>query len=274
MDAVKVNPWWSLGVPVSVVLILVVVISQLSLKAQHDSAETEVESENVFINTLGMEFVAIDAGRFDMGGSNTGVANEAPVRQVKVAPFYLGRYEVTQAEWFEVMGTNPSQYKDPRRPVDQVTWIEVQEFIQRLNLKEETNAYRLPSEAEWEYAARAGHHGDYGFDGGSALLSRYAWYGQRGNVGTRPVGQRLANAWGLYDMHGNVWEWVEDCWHDDYQGAPARSGPWLEGGDCGVRVLRGGAWNSEAFYVRSRVRGGYGYDLNDVGNGFRLAKNR
>jgi formylglycine-generating enzyme required for sulfatase activity len=196
-----------------------------------------------------------------------------PVRQVKIASFYLGKYEVTQAEWVEVMGANPSLYKDPRRPVDQVTWTDVHEFIQRLNQRENTDKYRLPSEAEWEYAARAGSDGPYGFEGDSRQLPKFAWFGKQGNVGTRPVGRRLANPWGLYDMHGNVWEWVEDCWHDNYEGAPSNGDPWIAKGNCTVRVLKGGGWNSEAFYVRSRTRGSYGHDLNDVSNGFRLAKN-
>jgi len=272
VEVVRVNPWQQLGVPVGLVLVVAIVFSQIAPNLQEVSAPSK--AIDTVVNTLGMTFVGIEAGRFEMGGADSGVASEVPVRQVKIAPFYLGKYEVTQAEWFEVMGQNPSQYKDPRRPVDQVTWTDVQEFIQRLNEKEKTSSYRLPSEAEWEYAARAGSQGDYGFEGDSSLLAKYAWFGQQGNVGTRPVGQRLENAWGLYDMHGNVWEWVEDCWHDNYQGAPTGGKAWLENGDCAVRVLKGGGWNSDAFYVRSRVRGSYGYGLNDVGNGFRLVKNK
>ena len=270
VESVKVNPWQQLGLPVGLVLIVALLISQISLQSESGKAPPVVQNE--ITNSIGMTLVEIEPGRFTMGGEDSGVSSEVPVRQVKVAPFYMGKYEVTQAQWLAVMGKNPSEYKDPRRPVDQVTWIEVQEFIQRLNQMEKTDKYRLPSEAEWEYAARAGQDGPYGFDGGEDSLAKYAWYGHEGNVGTRPVGQRRANAWGLYDMHGNVWEWVEDCWHDDYTDAPTDSKPWLAKGDCATRVLKGGGWNSDAFYVRSRVRGSYGYDLNDVGNGFRLAK--
>ena len=257
-----------LGFPVGLVLVAAAVLSTMSFQDEQASSV----ADNTIVNSIGTTLVAIEPGRFDMGGDKTGVASEAPMRQVKVAPFYLGKYEVTQAEWVAVMGSNPSQYKDPRKPVDQVTWIEVQEFIQRLNQKEQTTKYRLPTEAEWEYAARAGADAPYGFAGGEDMLSQYAWYGHGGNVGTRPVGQRKPNVWGLHDMHGNVWEWVEDCWHDNYQGAPSEGGAWIKDGNCAIRVLRGGGWNSEAFYVRSRVRGSYAYDLNDVSNGFRLAK--
>ena len=257
------------GIPVGLVLLLAAVLSSMSFDGGHS---TDVAQSNVVTNTIGLKLVAIEPGRFEMGDAQSGVASESPVRQVKVAPFYIGQYEVTQAEWVAVMGKNPSQFKDPRKPVDQVTWTEVQEFIQRLNQKEQTDKYRLPTEAEWEYAARAGGSGAYGFEAEDEDLSKYAWFGHVGNVGTRPVGKRQPNAWGLYDMYGNVWEWVEDCWHDDYQGAPTDAEAWIEEGNCGVRVLRGGGWNSERFYVRSQVRGSYPFDLNDVSNGFRLAK--
>ena len=270
MEGVKQNPWVQLGLPVGVVLGLAVVLSLLTSVDEQSNNEAQVTS--TIENSLGMTLVAIEPGRFDMGGEHSGVASEVPVRQVKIAPFYIGKYEVTQAEWVAVMGSNPSAYKHPNKPVDQVTWVEVQSFIQRLNQKEQTNKYRLPTEAEWEYAAQAGSTGNYGFDGGVEDLPKYAWFGQQGNVGTRPVGKRQANAWGLHDMHGNVWEWVEDCWHDNYEGAPLDEKPWVTGGDCAVRVLRGGGWNSEGFYLRSQVRGSYGFDLNDISNGFRLAK--
>ncbi|NOY72743.1 MAG: formylglycine-generating enzyme family protein [Gammaproteobacteria bacterium] len=211
----------------------------------------------------------IPAGRFTMGGRD-GSANERPQRQVKLGAFYLGKTEVTQAQWVAVMGSNPSLYKHPKRPVDQVTWIQVQEFIQRLNEHEETTKYRLPTEAEWEYAARSGTTTSYSFPKNE--LAKFAWYGHSGNVGTRPVGQRQRNAWGLADMHGNVWEWVEDCWHDNYTDAPSDGRAWTEQADCASRVLRGGAWNSESQYVRSATRGSYVADMNDAGNGFRLAR--
>ncbi len=258
--------WFQLGFPVVIVLFLAVALT-LFLPALQQEEKTE--EADFIVKLLDLDMVIIPAGRFNMG-SREGPANERPQRQVKVGAFYLGETEVTQAQWVAVMGSNPSLYKHPKRPVDQVTWIEVQEFIQRLNEQEKTTKYRLPTEAEWEYAARGGSTAAYPFS--EEDLSEFAWFGHKGNVGTRPVGQRQRNAWGLADMHGNVWEWVEDCWHDDYTEAPSDGRAWVEQVDCADRVLKGGAWNSSAQYVRSATRGSYAFDLNDSGNGFRLAR--
>lgn len=222
----------------------------------------------------GMAMVLLPGGRFVMGRSadnQPGGADELPARAVEVAPFYIGKYEVTQAQWAAVMDFNPSRYKDPRRPVDQVTWLQAQEFIQKLNKLEKTTKYRLPTEAEWEYAARAGTTSAYFFGDNARDLSRYAWFGAENDVGTAPVGKKQPNPWGLYDIYGNVWEWVEDCAHPDYQGAPTDARP-RPGGDCALRVVRGGGWNSPADYARSAVRGNSVPDLNDSGTGFRLAR--
>ena len=221
----------------------------------------------------GMAMVRIPGGRFVMGraSSEAGGMDELPARTVDVAPFYLGKYEVTQAQWVAVMGFNPSRYKDPRRPVDQVTWLQAREFVQKINQLEKTNKYRLPSEAEWEYAARAGSAGAYFFGDDARDLARYAWFGAENDLGTAPVGKKQPNPWGLHDIYGNVWEWVEDCAHPDYQGAPSDARPW-PGGDCALRIVRGGGWNSPAHYARSAVRGSSVPDLNDSGTGFRLAR--
>ncbi len=267
------SSWVQLALPVGIVILLAVVLSQAP--TLREDVEQHHDGDLTATNSLGIEMVLVPSGRFSMGSKEGGVGafkNEQPVHQVKIKPFYLSKYEVTQAQWVAVMGNNPSLYKNTNRPVDQVTWFEVQEFIQRLNQIEESTQYRLPSEAEWEYAARAGSDTAYAHGDDTAELHDYAWFGHEGNVGSRPVGGRKPNAWGLYDMHGNVWEWVEDCWHDDYHGAPTDGRPWLGKGDCAERVVRGGAWNSSAEFVRSAVRGSYTFDLNDVGNGFRLAK--
>lgn len=222
----------------------------------------------------GMAMALLPGGRFIMGRSadnQPGGEDELPARAVNVAPFYIGKYEVTQAQWVAVMDFNPSRYKDPRRPVDQVTWLQAQEFIQKLNKLEKTTKYRLPTEAEWEYAARAGTTSTYFFGDNARDLSRYAWFGAENDVGTAPVGKKQPNPWGLHDIYGNVWEWVEDCAHPNYQGAPADARPW-PGGDCSVRIVRGGGWNSPADYARSAVRGNSVPDLNDSGTGFRLAR--
>jgi formylglycine-generating enzyme required for sulfatase activity len=189
-------------------------------------------------NSLGMEFVRIPAGRFQMG-STSGDGDEQPVHRVEITqPFYLGTTEVTQSQWESVMGNNPSRFKGANRPVEQVSWEEVQTFIEKLNAREPGVTYRLPTEAEWEYAARAGTTTAYSFGDSAGDLDEYAWYG--GNTGgqTHPVGQKPANGWGLYDVHGNVWEWVQD-WYGEYPSSPQGnpSGP----PSGASRVVRGGS---------------------------------
>lgn len=269
------NQSWLLVVPVLAVVLLAAGIAWwLSATREHGQEKTGAAAMETFTNSIGMEFVAIPGGRFTMGGEpGSSPANELPPHTVQVAPFYLGKYEVTQAQFEAVMGYNPSAFINPQRPVDQVTWLEVQSFVEALNRAESTPRYRLPSEAEWEYAARAGSDTPWFFGADSTPLNRFAWYGKGGDVGTRPVGRAAANPWGLYDIYGNVWEWVQDCWHDSYAAAPAQGGVW-SGGDCGSRMLRGGGWNSPAEFARSAVRGSYAPHLNDAANGFRLARSR
>jgi formylglycine-generating enzyme required for sulfatase activity len=161
-----------------------------------------------------MEFVLIAAGALQMGSNDREAFNdEKPVHTVRLTqPFYLGKYEVTQSQWQTVMGNNPSHFTpsqfpgDPNRPVENVSWDDVQEFIRRLNAREGGVTYRLPTEAEWEYAARAGTTTRWSFGDEESQLSRYAWHGENADGQTHPVGQLRPNPWGLYDMHGNVWE--------------------------------------------------------------------
>jgi formylglycine-generating enzyme required for sulfatase activity len=200
-----------------------------------------------------MEFVLIPAGEFLMG-SHDGDQDEKPPHRVRIRqPFYLSKYEVTQGQWHAVMGNNPSYFKgDLRRPVESVSWEAVQEFIRRLQAQERGTRYRLPTEAEWEYAVRAGTTMAYSFGNEADLLKDYAWYKQNAKGTTHPVGQKRPNAWGLYDMAGNVFEWVQD-WYGDYPAA-AMTDP--QGPSSGShRVIRGGSWNFEAGYGRSSDRG-------------------
>jgi formylglycine-generating enzyme required for sulfatase activity len=201
-----------------------------------------------FINSIGMEFVLIPAGKFMMGSNAS--ADEKPIHEVMIAaPFYLGKYQVTQGEWTAVMGSNPSHFKgDDRLPVETVSWDDCQEFIAKLNARKDGYAYRLPSEAEWEYACRAGTTGEY-----AGELNEMAWYGQNSDSKTHRVGEKNANAWGLHDMHGNVWEWCQDEWHENYAGAPTDGRAWVTGSD-NYRVLRGGSWNDLAYDCRSAYR--------------------
>jgi formylglycine-generating enzyme required for sulfatase activity len=200
-----------------------------------------------------MEFVLIPAGTFQMG-SNDGDGDEKPVHTVHITqPFYLGKYEVTQEQWQAVMGKNPSQFKgDLTLPVESVSWEDVHEFIGRLNTRERGTAYyRLPTEAEWEYAARAGSTTAYSFGDSAGQKGRYAWCGYNAGGKTHPVGQLQPNAWGLYDMHGNVWEWVED-WYGDYPGGTVTDPGGASSGS--YRVYRGGGWRLVARGCQSAVR--------------------
>ncbi len=220
-----------------------------------------------FTNSLGMTLVRLPAGSFVMGDESLGYG---PERQVRVGSFFIATHEVTQAQWQAVMGYNPSAFPGPNRPVEQVSWDEVQAFLEQLNLIEGTNRYRLPSEAEWEYAARAGTSTPYFFGSDAGPLRRFAWFGASGNRGTRAAGTLQPNPWGLFDIYGNVWEWVQDCWHDDYRGAPPDARVWGSL-DCGYRVVRGGGWNNRAEQLGSAVRGSYDARFGDVSSGFRVA---
>jgi len=199
-----------------------------------------------------MPFVLIPAGEFLMGSAD-GDDDERPVHTVRISqPFYLGQYAVTQAQWQAVMESNPSQFTDdPNRPVENISWEEVQEFIRRLHAREGGAPYRLPTEAEWEYAARASSTTAYSFGNDPRQLREYAWYYENAGGQTHPVGQLKPNAWGLYDMHGNVWEWMQD-WYGPYTADAAVDPAGPSSGSA--RVLRGGSWDLDAGYCRSAYR--------------------
>jgi formylglycine-generating enzyme required for sulfatase activity len=187
-------------------------------------------------------------------GSEKGRDNEKPVHEVTIVkPFYIGVYPVTQAQYQAVMGTNPYGFKGPNRPVECVSWDQAVEFCRKLSEKE-GKRYRLPSEAEWEYACRAGSTAEYCFGDSEAELGDHAWFYGNSGAQTHEVGQKKPNAWGLYDMHGNDWEWCEDVWHENYEGAPADGSAWTTGGEPSLRVLRGGAWNLYPSNCRSADR--------------------
>jgi formylglycine-generating enzyme required for sulfatase activity len=223
-----------------------------------------------FRNRIGMEFVLIRAGEFYMG-SEDGEDNEKPVHLVRITrPFYLGKYQVTQIQWEAVMGSNPSHFTgDPNRPVENVSWNDTQEFLQRLGEKEKGYLYRLPTEAEWEYAARAGKWTEYCFGDDPQLLRKYAWYDENSGGTTHPVGQLKPNVWGLYDMHGNVWEWVQDWFEETYYQKSPTDDP--QGPAAGqFRVLRGGSSLDYAGDARCAFRhGGLPDDVFDL-IGFRV----
>ena len=231
------------------------------------------QSGKTFTNSIGMEFIQIPAGSFTMGADKKfeeASDDETPQHRVTLSqPFYLGKYEVTQAEWVAVMGNYPSKFKGRSNPVDTVSWNDAQSFISRLNAKE-GKKYRLPTEAEWEYAARAGTKSTYSFGDDAGQLGQYAWYENNSGSQTHPVGQKQPNPWGLYDMHGNVWEWVNDWYNGSYYGRSPSTDP--TGPSGGVyRVLRGGGWHLSAGYLRSAYRDNEAPDLCDESVGFRLA---
>jgi formylglycine-generating enzyme required for sulfatase activity len=211
--------------------------------------------------------VLVPAGSFMMGSTNGGT-DEKPVHQVTISQaFYMGKYEVTQGQWQTVMGNNPSNFKDcgGNCPVEQVSWDDAQNFINKLNESNDGFRYRLPTEAEWEYACRAGTTGDY-----AGILSEMAWYGKNSGSKTHAVGGKQPNAWGLADMHGNVWEWCQDWYHETYYGAPTDGSAWLSGGEQEYRVLRGGSWGNYAEGLRSAVRDYGAPDSRVSFNGFRV----
>lgn len=219
------------------------------------------------------EMVELPAGSFAMG-SNRGEPDEQPLHNVTIAKaFAIGKTEVTQAQWAAVMGANqnPSYFVDcgDNCPVEQVSWEDVQAFIQKLNAKT-GKQYRLPTEAEWEYACRAGDQQDYC---GSDNADKVSWNGY--NSGSflfktpHPVASKEPNAFGLYDMSGNVWEWVEDTYHDNYNGAPTDGSAWT---GSSMRVLRGGSWGYDQPFSRASARSKFGTNYRYYSYGFRLAR--
>jgi formylglycine-generating enzyme required for sulfatase activity len=210
------------------------------------------------------DFCAIPAGTFLMGSENHG-----PVHQVTISrAFYMGKYPVTQAQWETVMGSNPSKFRGADLPVEQVSWDDCQEFITRLNATGK-GEFRLPTEAEWEYVCRAGSSGIFCFGDDESQLGEYAWYSANSGSQTQSVGQKRANAWGVHDMHGNVWEWCQD-WYDDYREGSVADPQGPASSPLPVRVFRGGCWRGGANFAASAHRGGRGPSYRDGILGFRL----
>jgi formylglycine-generating enzyme required for sulfatase activity len=214
-------------------------------------------TQKTITNSIGMGFVLIPAGEFDMGSPANEAGrqdNEGPVHHVKIpSEFYLGKYEVTQKQWRDVMGSSPSNFKGDNLPVESVSWNDVQDFIKKLNEKEGGNKYRLPSEAEWEYAVRAGTATRYFIGDNESNLDEYEWFINNSNYRTNPVGQKKPNPWGMYDMYGNVFEWVQDKGHSDYNGAPTDGSAW-ESGDGYYRIIRGSMYLDGPKGLRSAYR--------------------
>lgn len=227
------------------------------------------------------ELVLIPAGKFLMGSLDSEPQrddDEGPQHRVTISrPFYMGKFEVTQAQWQAVMGSNPSCFKgDGDLPVERVSWNDCVEFCRKLASKT-GRTVRLPSEAEWEYACRAGTTTPFHF--GRTISTDQANYDWNYTYGTgvkgawqvtTPVGSFPASAWGLHDMHGNVWEWCEDVYHDSYAGAPTDGSAWTSGGNQDDRLLRGGGWYGNPWFCRSANRVRYRSDDRYGLSGFRV----
>ncbi|HZK08741.1 MAG TPA: SUMF1/EgtB/PvdO family nonheme iron enzyme [Bacteroidales bacterium] len=246
--------------------------------------EKVVSLEKVNYTDHGIDMVFVKGGTFTMGCTSEQSncrGDEKPTHQVTLSDFYIGKYEVTQKQWREVMGASTS-FSNPSYntgcdncPVEMVSWNDVQEFIKKLNQKT-GKKYRLPTEAEWEYAARGGaksdversRNADFKY-AGSNNIDEVAWYRENSGMRTHPVGQKKPNELGIYDMTGNVWEWCSD-WHGRY-GNVDKSNP-LGASSGSSRVLRGGSWHFDTKYCRLSYRGNYNPDNPGNNSGFRLAR--
>jgi formylglycine-generating enzyme required for sulfatase activity len=231
-------------------------------------------------NSIGMKLTLVPPGEFLMGSPNSEQDRSDGELQHRVRmtkPFYLGVYEVTQWEYERVMGASPSHFKESGNsaPVEMVSWDEAQEFCRKLSALPAEQAagwvYRLPTEAEWEYACRAGSTSRFCFGDSDDGLDAYAWFGNNSDSKTHPVGLKKPNAWGLYDMHGNVWEWCADWYDSGYYVASPSSDP--QGPSSGSdRVSRGGGWLYRPGDCRSSYRDGFSPGIRSFDLGFRVAR--
>lgn len=222
-------------------------------------------NENRDVDELVGKYQKISPGEYLMG-SDKGSGDEKPIHKVVISQaFELGETEVTQAQWVAITGNNPSTFQGDNLPVENISWLNVQTFINKLNKRSKKYIYRLPTEAEWEYACRAGTTGDYAGD-----VDAMAWYRSNSDNKTHPVAQKQANAWGLYDMHGNVYEWCSD-WYGAYPNGDVTDPTGATSG--AYHVFRGGSWYYAATSCRSSLR--YSGTPEFIGSyvGFRLARN-
>jgi formylglycine-generating enzyme required for sulfatase activity len=225
------------------------------------------------------EMVVVPSGKFMMGSPATEkdrFDNEGPQHEVTIAQrFAVSKLDVTFDQWDACVQYGrctrvSSPFGGGKQPAISVTWHDAQEYLKWLSGLT-GQQYRLLSEAEWEYAARAGTTGPYSFEGDESVLGEYAWYSRNSGDQAHPVGEKKPNGFGLYDMHGNVWEWVEDCYHDSYREAPSGGLAWIAG-ECGSRVVRGGAWDHVPRVLRSANRYGLSPRFRDANLGFRVGR--
>ena len=266
------NQWkWLLGIAVAIAVITGVTVDKCNGGGGNTAAMVDVPDNcPKVIKKLAENMVYVEGGTFTMGATaeqeDDFCDSEKPTHQVTLSSFYIGKFEVTQAEWQAVMGTNPSSVKGDNLPVECVSWDDCQEFIRKLN-ELTGKQFRLPTEAEWEYAARGGNKSNRTKYAGGSDIDNVGWYDGNSNSTTHPVGQKRANELGLYDMTGNVREWCQD-WYDDYSSA-SQTNP--QGSAGGSRVLRGGSWSDDARYCRLSYRAWFVPDYKNFLGGLRLA---
>ena len=225
-----------------------------------DAAEL-VKKETFTVNGVSFDMIEVEGGTYKMGDDNSTEADEKPAHNETIATFQIGKTEVTQELWQAVMGTNPSNFKgEANLPVEKVSWTDCNTFITKLNQATGKN-FRLPTEAEWEYAARGGNKSQGYTYSGSNTLDDVAWYKDNSSSKTHPVAQKQPNELGVYDMSGNVWEWTSDKYSDNYSSARTSSS----------RVYRGGGWGHSATNSRVACRYNFSGSYTDSGLGLRLA---
>ncbi|MDP8208924.1 MAG: SUMF1/EgtB/PvdO family nonheme iron enzyme [Candidatus Electryonea clarkiae] len=244
-------------------------VEETSRTLGESKSETRQEEKlggSEFLNKLNLRMAAIPAGSFRMGSEEHD--SEQPVHKVTLDAFRMSIYPITQAQYQTVMGENPSQFKGPDNPVDSVSWNDAKEFCEKISEKT-GRKFTLPSEAQWEYACRAGSETKYHNGDKESDLDKVGWFTGNSKEKTHTVGQKDCNAWGLYDMHGNVWEWCEDCYHDNYNDAPDDGSAWTSPKTTS-RVLRGGSWGNGSWYCRSANRLGSDPDTHYGLDGFHV----
>ncbi|MDR1285625.1 MAG: formylglycine-generating enzyme family protein [Campylobacteraceae bacterium] len=257
---------------------VLMLIFMIILMSGCSDTESSKNVSKTFVNSIGMEFTLIPSGSFEMG-TGIGTAREYLPHNVTISRnFYLGKFEVTQEQWTKIMGNNPSKFKNDSNPVESVNWYDAKTFIAKLNAFENTTKYRLPTEAEWEYAARATSKDKYSFGDNINELTLYAWYYEGDKspkklLQTHPVGQKQPNKWGLYDIHGNVWEWTEDFYSLEYYAKSPAKDPLNRESSFKNITIRGGSWINSADYLRSALRYYKAPTAKEDNLGFRVAFN-
>lgn len=259
------------------------VLVAISLTAPGNQAANQ-DGRDAILRRFVDEFVLLTPGKgkfpasFKMG-TDGGAADAKPVHSVTIGyPFAIAKYEVTQELYEAIMGKNPSRWKGKRNSVEMMSWDEANDFCKKVTaelrqkkLIGDKKVIRLPSEAEWEYACRAGTTTAYSFGDDVKQLGDFAWFNGNAKGNDPPVGAKKPNPWELYDMHGYVWEWCADAWHPSYEGAPADASVW-DAKDAKERVIRGGAWSAPAEAAQSAFRFKAKTEAKSDGIGFRCVK--